>query len=271
MHPKCWFAVVMLFGGLFILLDGADALTARDCPPAAGCLGSACPVMKYADYGSYCSYYAQYCTGDPTMLTNISVDSNCSHTMMPPYCAAGNCDDCIPLGSFSPPGQSPNDSTKKDKTKKAASPPAVHGHQDILKGLAQRGKLTDTKVQNPIPAGSLTASLAEKPVLAELTTTNDGLTRVRVQLYVITVDPSKETDAKKKAAIMQLKMMKMMFGNGIEVEKTADVAVPIPQSAITAVKQKVCVIRYKNRDYQVVLHKDTKVEMPTKKAKKEKK
>src|SRR5438128_2480458 len=128
MHPRCRFAVVMLFAALFFLLGGTAAVNgryeedkkAKDCPPLPdGCKGSACPVILYASYGSYCSYYAQYCTGNSADLVNISVDSNCCHTMMPPYCD-GDCTDCIPLGSY-----------MKKKNKKGVRPPPVHAHKDI--------------------------------------------------------------------------------------------------------------------------------------------
>src|SRR5437773_2025016 len=70
------------------------------CTPGAGCPNSVCPVIKYADYGAYCSYYAQYCTGSSTNLVNVSIDDACNHTCNPPFCCSDDCSDCIPVPRF---------------------------------------------------------------------------------------------------------------------------------------------------------------------------
>jgi hypothetical protein len=278
MRMNPWQAVAPLLGVLLFLSISLPPVTGEgaadkekpkatekdDCIPGGGCVGYVCPVTLYAVYPEYCSYDAQYCTGSATILYNVSIDDVCGHTLLPPWCCEGQCApptwDCILIPDY--------------KGKKPPLPPDTYQSAPKLrKGLMNRGKLNDPKLANPVPPRP-TATLVGRRVLVELET-QKGKTYARVLLYKVDVDPTKETDPKKLAAVTLLKMKKMTFGTGLEVEKTTDPADPISYDGtgdyLRHTKEQVCCVHYKGMDYQVILHKDTKVDPKTKKAARDKK
>jgi hypothetical protein len=75
-------------GGIFRKRRCRRPCRPRDCAQrgperTSSCLGKICPLYKYADHGSYCSYYSQNCGG-----THCSVDAACG---LPP----GSCSSCL--------------------------------------------------------------------------------------------------------------------------------------------------------------------------------
>lgn len=265
MRSRAWLAVVPLLAVLFALSSSVPGVPGRSyqdktrvkvkvkdpkdlCMP--GCQGSACPVFLYATYGSgtYCSYYAELCTGDPADLYNVLVDDKCGHTCNGPYCCAGQCDDCIPIGSF----------FFKKKQGKTKVPHTIHNTSaDLQKnGLTKRG---DPLLPNPI-ANRKVAQLLADPVLAELET-QKGKPKVRVLLFLTYIDPSKETDPDKIVFIKKMQMKPRVFGTGLEVEVDASTpTATIPYDDVTQAKGKVLRVKFDGVIYQVIVHNSTDVD-----------
>jgi hypothetical protein len=247
MRSRAWLAVVPLIAVLIALSSSVPGVLGRCCGDKAAakkgpkpddpCAGYACMVILFANYGDYCSYYAQLCTGDPTNLQNILYDdTNCSRPCTGPFCSSCPSDNCVNLGS-------------ELKKKKSSSSGNLHSSNGVKRGLSNPADPAKIKVP-PVARKSITP--IGDPIFASLET-QPGTFKT-VMLFVVLIDPTQETDADKK------KNKPRVYGTGVEVDPMklptgAKVTKTISNDSLLAVDMggKVCQVLVDNLVHQVVL------------------
>jgi hypothetical protein len=216
---------------LFLLLpalrgDGferADAC-AEDKETTTG-LAWVCPYWKYADWGGYCSYYAEQCTG-----VFVSLDAPCN-IPLPGKCMSPFTN-CIQVNTF------------KARTMKH---PGQQVHPDIKKGLKNKPSVAD----GPLTAPG-TKVLRSFFVKLQIDPANPAAT-ADIKLFLLEVEPPKNT-----------KGHVLLVGHGREVtnDKGASYDATLPHSAIVGVDDHVCWVQLNSVTYQVVVHENTTVKAP---------
>jgi hypothetical protein len=277
MRMSSWQAVAPLLAVLLFLAFGLPTVTGRPGPAegkksppkkpfdAGGCVGKVCPVWMYAQYETYCSYYAEYCTGDPTLLFNVSIDdTNCNLPCTPPYCDTMNCGVCIDIPALllkkdQALARKLVEWTKSKKLKIKSVPSRFYYclANHCMKGL---DKVGDSKRTSPLPNPNPATTTQVSRSLVDLEIDSAGDKTIRVLLFQIMVDPYKETDIERLQAAKKLKMKAKVFGVGQEVDTDPNDTpeAKIPYANIRESSTHAWQVIYENEIYQVIVHKDTK-------------
>jgi hypothetical protein len=199
------------------------------------CSGMVCAIFPYADYGSYCSFYAKVCdTGE-----YVNLDADCAMPYGPPCIDSST---CVPVGSDS---EEDNARASHTHSKK------VHGGLEAKKGVKT----------NPIHAkGKAYTTLISGPLLAYIQTSKTQTPKdyPKVALYQMLVTPPN---------VGKVAVPPRIFATGLEVDTEEEPTVTIPQSDIIAVPGagKVCIVQLGSVTYQLVMWKNTTVDVVKKK------